>query len=385
MILSLFVYTFSAIILYLLAKNMSTNKFTSHSSSRTSSVSTAFIFTVLYFAAIAGIRSDVGVDYGTYSRFYTDIQTQGWTDRESLETGFYFVLNLFAKTGLHSSLFFALWGALQILFVYCALVQYKQILPYIALAIMLGPFFLEWMNGIRQATVCCIFVYVSHYIVEKKFWKYVVAIFLASTIHKSALLLLPLYFFSYSTSYLSNRYVNIGVLMLCVILGSNSIWGSSLPFITNLFQLLGYDYYAENFDVLLEDTREMSWGPVRILLFIRDVLIIWFYPKVISFFNRDKWISLSFTLFYWGTCLYNLLVLSGIIFTRPLMYLRIFALIMIGFTIYYLFASKRRTAFYLFGFICFSYIYISHFKLYASGVLDSPLYYKFFFSNENPN
>lgn len=370
---------FSAIVLYFLAKNISQNTTIHQVSSNKSILSVAFVLSVIYFAIIAGMRSGVGVDHETYTGFYNDIQRQGWTYRETLEPGFFYTINIFAKSGLHSAFFFALWGALQIIFIYCALTQYKKVLPYVALAIMLGPYFLEWMNGIRQATVCCMFVFASHFIIERKICKYIITILIASTIHKSALLLLPLYIFSYSSSYLKNRYINVAVLIVCVFLGTSSIWGSYLSSATGIFQLLGYNSYAENFDVILDDTREMSWGPVRILLFIKDLLIIWFYPKVCSFFKQDKWVSLSFTLFFWGTCLYNLLVLSGIIFTRPLMYFKIFGLVMTGLTMYYLVTSKRYLEFYIFGFICFSYIFISHFKLYMSGIIDSPIFYKFFF------
>ena len=223
------------------------------------------------------------------------------------------------------------------------------------------------------------FVAASHYITDKKLGRFVVSIFALSLIHKSALILLPLYFLLYKDFYLKYRTVNILVLIVCTVIGTYASFSEAMLSTSNIFSLLGYDAYAENMDMVLEDTRTMTWGPVRIILYLKDILIIWCYPYVYNYFNKDRWINMVFNMFLLGTCLYNLLVLNGIMFTRPLMYLRIFGLIMAGLTLYVLFKRKMTMKFSILMFSVISYIYISHFKLYAAGVLDSPILYKFCF------
>ena len=105
MILSLSVYTIVAIVLCLLAYNISLANRESQKLYHRSATYRSFslMFTLLIFAAISGLRYNVGVDHGTYMKFYLDIQNQGWTDRTTLEPGFLFIMNALAGSGIHYS------------------------------------------------------------------------------------------------------------------------------------------------------------------------------------------------------------------------------------------------------------------------------------------
>ena len=53
-----------------------------------------------------------------------------------------------------------------------------------------------WMvNGVKQFLAVCIILCFSKYLMEKKFWKFAIGVFIASLFHTSALVVIPVYFF----------------------------------------------------------------------------------------------------------------------------------------------------------------------------------------------
>ena len=157
MFLSFFVYTFTALGLFLLARIVSLREsYLIQARGQTLQFCTLEIMlSICLFAFIAGARYETGVDHLSYLQEYLNLQTTGDTRRETFESGFLFVSKLFAQSGVHFFFYFAFWAALQIGFVYYALRNNKYLLPFVGLCIMLGPYYLSWMNGIRQFYLCC--------------------------------------------------------------------------------------------------------------------------------------------------------------------------------------------------------------------------------------
>ena len=153
MLESITIYVLTAWILYLLARPYANlgeaNTFWTK----------GMIWSVIVFASIAGARYNVGVDYMGYFNSYDELLSGKEMYRDDFEIGFLSISRFLAFFGLHFFFFFALWAALQIGFVYSALKDSRYIIPYVALCIMLGPYFLNWMNGIRQTVVACAFVW----------------------------------------------------------------------------------------------------------------------------------------------------------------------------------------------------------------------------------
>lgn len=385
MVLSIFVYTLTGIALYFLGKSASSRDSRNYLCKRKNKFwYPEVIWIIIIFVFIAAFRFKVGSDYGSYARQYISLQNFGSYDRKTFEIGFTYISELFAKNGFHFCLFFGFWAFLQIFLLYYGLKDRKFLYPYIGLSIMLTPFFIEWMNGMRQCVVCCLFVYLSIFIKDKKFIPYCIGIFFGSLIHKSALLLLPVYFIPFNHIHITNRKLNICILLLCTILGNIPTWYHSLTFATNISNLLGYDFYSETMDELVTTNRDMTWGPIRIMLLFTNILIIWHYPKIKKLFKSDNMINIYFTLFFIGVCLDNLLVMAGIIFSRPAMYFTTFGLIMTAYTLCGLHKLKNKRSFYFFATITLSYIYMALLKLYLNGTLEeSVIRYRFIFLENN--
>lgn len=385
MFLSIFVYTFTALILYVLGTFLVEREARYHLRGHKGGFwSPEMIGIILVFVLVAALRFKVGSDYGTYARQYIALQNFGYFDRESFEWGFTAVSTLLAKMGLHFCFFFAFWAFIQIFFFYYGLKDRKYLYPYVGLALMLTPYFVEWMNGLRQCVVCCLFVYLVLFIQQRKFIPYAIGVLLGTLIHKSALLLLFVYFIPFHRIHLSHRGLNILILVMFVILGNISSWYGSLAVVSNVSEFLGYDKYTESMAELVSEGRNMTWGPIRLLLLFTDVLIIWFYPKVKSVFRDDNMLEIYFILFYVGVCLENLFVMAGILFSRPTMYFTTFGLVMIAYTLCGLRRIGAIRGYYCFMFVACSYIYLALFKLYLSGTLEtSVIQYRFIFLENN--
>lgn len=387
MLQSIIVYTGTALLLYLLATNLVRREnYVLQTESRTLSIfSWEIIFSIILFAFISGVRYNVGVDHLSYLGDYLT----AYNGQESLirikEWGFYNIMFLFTRTGLHFTLFFAFWAAVQIGLIYYAFRNNKQILPYIALCIMLGPYYLDWMNGIRQCVVECMFVWGIEFVHKRNFGKFLLLLILASGIHKSVLILLPIYFLLNAKFDLNNIKLNLGILFICVLLGNVPSWLSVFNSFDGLLQNLGYEKYAQDIKIMTtENLRETAWGPGRLSLFMIDLVIIYLYPSIKRFFYHDKEIiRMYFILFFIGTCLYQLFVNTSHIFLRPIEYLLIFRLVMSAYVLLYLRNLKLRPQFYLFLLIACANIYISLVKISQSPMSSDFIAYKFFWDYIN--
>lgn len=381
MILSIVIYTATALMLYLLADNVSKREtIACRYGTHISFWSLEIVMSLLLFGFIAGARYNVGVDHLTYLRQYLAIQELGHPMRETFEPGFLFITKVFANSGLHFFFYFTFLAILQIGFIYYALRDRKYLLPYIGLLVMLGPYFLNWMNGIRQCIVMCFFVFLVEFIVKKKFWYYAAGILLATTMHRSALILLPVYFIFFKDFKLENNKILLLILLLCIIVGSTPTWLHIMTNLDGLLAFLGYDIYSQEIGRMVsEGLRDTAWGPSRIGLLVIDIAIIWFYPGMRDYYKYDKYLPIYFLLFLIGTYLYNLFVNTSHIFIRPITYFTIFNLPLSAYLLNYLKTSFKQISFIILCIIACSYTYITVYKATIHTVLPESSLYKFFF------
>lgn len=380
MILSIIIYTITALLLYQISLCFVSRPYGQNT---TSNLGIPFYGILFVFGIVVGARYDVGVDHLAYLFSYENCNTVGI--RDDMEAGFAVVTKWMYNCGFHYFFYFALWGILQIGFIYQALKYNKRLLPYVGLLIMLGPYFLNWMNGIRQTVVACFFVLlVSKCVVGRKYILYVIFIFFASKFHNSALLLLPFIILGYYNFDIKNKWVGIAILIFCTILGSMPFWVQYLSDFQNVLELMGYgERYGNRFEEMLggEDFSTFAWGPMRTSDYIIDLLILWFYPDIRRKNQCDAVLPVFFSLYFIGACSYNLFAGTNQIFLRVVMYFTIFKLPMTAYLLCYLKSTNKKT-FYFASFVAFAYIYIVIFKSSlpsAANTLQRCNLYKFFF------
>lgn len=145
-----------------------------------------------------------------------------------------------------------------------------------------------------------------------------------------------------------------------------------------MLALMGYDHYSMTYEdmVAMADYKETAMGPLRMSSLLVDIIIIWFYPKMEDYFKSDNTLYVFFLYFLLGVFTYNLFANTNILFLRPIEYLTIFKLPMIGYTLYYLKKSKS-VFFYLMAFLVFTYAMIDVMKSGLLGVKEYNLYHFF--------
>ncbi len=329
------------------------------------------VFSLLIFALISGIRWQVGVDHLSYLTDYETLFRGHELRAGRWEPGFYFISKLFANLNIHFVFYFAFWAFLQLFFVYYAVRNERYLLPFLGIVILLGPHYLSWMNGIRQMLVAAIFVFSIQFITKRKLLPYLTTILLASTIHKSAILLLIFYFIP-QLDYFKNRYINIGLVIATLIIGFTPTFMSAINFFENILAIIGYDRYAERFDIMLEYEREMNLGPRRLLLLFLNILNIWYAPRLKNVFKNTNYLT-YFNLSFVGILLYNLFANTSHIFIRPISYFTIFLALTTSYLLYDLKPQKKHhitISFLIVLVLAISYTFFSVIADYGKGDMD---------------
>ena len=161
---------------------------------------------ILLFTIVFGIRYGVGVDYFNYVEIYEFWNTGSYSE-ERFELFPSLIFSFCDKFLLSPVFIFVVFSFLDIYFIYLAFKERKIVLAYsILMFIFLGVGIWSFMNTIRQGVAICIFLYSLLFICNKKFIYYCIFTLCAFFFHRSALILLPLYFLFYSGQvYCKNR------------------------------------------------------------------------------------------------------------------------------------------------------------------------------------
>lgn len=385
MLLSIAVYTLTGLVLFALGKRvcLREERCLRDDGAMLPFYSWEMLASIAVFAIVAGCRYHTGFDHAMYLKQFQMLQESGAFTRDNFEPGFKLITKAFAYSGCHYALYFAFWAALQIGLLYYGLKDRKFLLPWVALGIMLGPYFIEWMNSMRQAVACCMLVALVPLMQERKFLPYALAVAVMAFVHKSALLLLLIYFMPRIPVRINSSKVLMAILVVCILAGLKPVWVNLLVYVQNALDMIGYGRYERLVGLVASgEYRFVNFGPNHIEVLFVDFCIIWFYPKVKECFKDDKMLPLFFAFAFVGMCLENLLLNTVHFMLRPIDYFRIFILIMNAYTLEYLFRSKNRAMFWLLAVVAFSYTYVVIFKaVYMPTIVNVPVLYHLFFMN----
>lgn len=342
------------------------------------------VLSLLLFACVAGARYHTGYDHAMYLEQYQHLLKTGEFSRTNFEYGFEWISQFFALIKAHYFFYFAFWALLQIGFLYYGLRYHKHLLCWVGLGIMCGTYFLGWMNSMRQGVVVCLFVAILPLINNKKFLPYAAIVIASAFIHKSALLLLPVFLLAFLN--IENRKLNrwwmLAIFAIFVLLGAKPFW---LDWFTNyqwFLNITGYENYGNINDPNVGGTfRTMNWGPGRLSIFFSNVFMIWFYPELKTHFKDDKLLPLCFVLAYVGMCLSNLVMNTSHFILRPLDYFVLFYLIMAAYLMVYFIKTKKIALAIVFFMLFYSHFIISVYKaVFIPKDVTLPFLYHFFFA-----
>ena len=340
-------------------------------------------YSIIFYTLIVSIRYRVGADCESYADSLLDFAKGNYHEGrghelEPMAILFGNIVNFFGGSRV---LLLALYGFCEVFFIEYALRSRKALLPFVGVLIILGPFWFDLNNGLRQVSVTCMLLYAIQQLVDYHSWKkFVLLVFVGCFLHKSALILLPLVFLVFYDK-LPSRWIMISSLLICIGLGSSGIVNQFISQGESYIKLVGYAEYSDRLDNLLESEGLVgNYGPRRIVIFISYIFFMWYSKHVDEFVKSDKFYRVCVFLALAYACLSELLLSSFFIFSRPLIYIHIFVLISIAYTLYYL-KCKKQSLIFLAGLIlCCSYVLIECLAVYSNP--NEYSLYKFIFLKE---
>ena len=338
---------------------------------------------VVLYVVVSALRWQTSWDYNMYYSYYVSIQSLGEYSRENFEPGFALVTHAMAKAGVHFSIYFAFWAAIQILLLTYALRHRKVLLPWIALCIFMGPYYIFWMGFVRQSVVECLFVVMVELIVRRKFWLYFLLSLVAISIHKMCVFFLPLYLVPLIPVRSMKRWVPFVLMAVCVLLGTFPIWVKWIfDAIGNIADVLGYGHYYRLFmSNDLEYAFRPVMGPSRMFPLLSCLVMMWYYPAIKRMFSGDRYLSAlyRFSLVYMAYI--NLFANTTQYLNRPGELMRACFLIMMGYTFCYLWRERKWLVLLGLAFLNFYYVYYEILKAFLnpSSIYTPELYHTFLF------
>lgn len=324
----------------------------------------AFFFLWIF----SSLRYKFGNDYDSYENIFKIIEKSNIADYNfisSYEIGFVLLNRIFSGVGFNMMLsLISLFSCIT--YFYFIKKYVKKNLRWIALSIyMLNPFlFLIHLSAIRQGIAICIFIWSLKFIERKKFTKYAIMIGIALLFHKSAFLLLPLYFLNNKTFQSKHIFLFVGVLAYLTLFFNKNL----ISFIQNIVGKLypSYLIYFENID-----KEKINTGIGIIINFFYFCLSLKYYNIAI----KNKLALKNYFIFL----ILSVLGIAMSMLGRVTMYFEVFQIVVIPFFIEKITKQNKK----IFVIFYFALLIIYYFKFYNALLWDSFKEYHFIFGIEN--
>lgn len=315
---------------------------------------------VLPYIVWAGIRSNFG-DTEVYRLSFSEAASSlsalpAYAATQTKDTGFYILNSLFKIIISNSSVvFFLAIAAFQI---FCVMKTYRKYSSDYWMSIFLfivSTDYLSYMfNGIRQfIAVCGIFACLG-WIIKKEYFKTVIVILLLSTIHQTALIMIPIIFIIQGKAF-NKKTMLLILLTLIVLIGINSF----TSFLENALKETQYS------DIMTNEIMQNKTGTniLRVIVYSVPLLLSIVGKKYIDEAN-DPLINLCVNCSVITTALYAIsAVTSGIYFGRLPIYTSLTGYILLPWLINRMFEKKSAALvkFMMYGFYFLFFYYQMHF------------------------
>ncbi|PMM04013.1 hypothetical protein BCT61_17320 [Vibrio breoganii] len=286
------------------------------------------------FGTVCGLRYNVGVDYKAYLEYFLTYQRFGEFTFKS-EWLFESLTKLVSFMSLGPSTWFAIIACIQIGCFYFAFKDHRYLYPFFSLIIVLGPHYLVWMNGMRQILASAIFMIAIRYILSRRLIWFLSVIICASLFHKSAIILLALYFIP-NRDYFKNRTFTIALIFSSIALGSINLVSDYVNEISFIANFIGYENVSYHLSNLVNESAVKSWGPRNLLLIFTAVLLAWTSREVKDYYKSDVFL-IFYNMTIASVIFGNVLMNAHNIFLRPIIYLNMTSIVTCAFTLYFLF------------------------------------------------
>ena len=242
---------------------------------------------------ISGIRYNVGIDFPEYEKIFNNIIAGREAWDHILEPTFYLFSWISDFLTHNSVILFTIYAGIFVSFSYLFI---TKVVPraYVPLTyfVMLLTIFPMSMNVVRQSAAVAVCAFAVWFIINKKPAKFIITVLLASTLHFSAIILLPLYLIN-----LLFKKLDMGLKKVYITLAVVAILCILAPFILQLLAqipILNHYLYLSEFD-------QSFYVSGRLLANLFIIVLVWWFARKSIVSDRIKLIIT--TLLAIGICL----------------------------------------------------------------------------------
>lgn len=224
-----------------------------------------------------------------------------------------------------------------------------------------GMHFTWLLNGIRQFLAASIIFATMHLIVKKKFWKFMLLIFVLYFVHKTALIMIPIYFIVHLKTWSWGIYACVLATMALVILFPNQ------------FVMLLDDSFEE-YNVAEQIANDDGVNILRFLVAMVTPTLAFIYKKQIAEYD-NKYINMMVNMSLITAGIFAVgVVTSGIYIGRLPLYSDLFGIILLPFILKRVLPNELKGLIFVFCivlYLIFFYLQMSNGFYYTTNVFKS--------------
>jgi|GEM_PF-4346570 len=298
----------------------------------------AFVFIslvcIVVYTFFMGCRYGAGGDFFAYMN---SIQNHFFSN--SNEYAFAWLCDFIAERNLHFSVLFFTMAFIQITFLILAFRNYPDTIPFVIYSLFASNVVFSWQNGLRQATAMAMFIFALSCLDKKKIIVPLGTIFIATTFHKSAYMLYPVYFlFLFLKPVFNNVTLQVVSFAAAFIIGQFGVTSALLQWARPIAVRMGYDDYF--FGNTIKHHAELL-GLGYFGAIVLNLILICCSDFCKKYFQKT-FVNTVFDLYYVGVIVHYL-VSGNMMFDRINSYFYDLQFVFSGFVMAALFGSMRET------------------------------------------
>lgn len=232
------------------------------------------VFALISLIVVSGFRYKVGTDYAQYAEIYTVFAPDA-VIAESEDPGFMALCKYLNTISPDPQLMFLVTSVIINTCVVLGLKRYSNKFELSMFLYITTFCYYSTMNGVRQWIAASISFIAYKYLQEKDFKKYASIILLASMIHASAVVMIPIYFIVNRKTFSKENLIIIIIFILATLFYDK--------FSTIFFGAIGDSKYAH-----YEQNAGTGVNPIRVAVYILPLLLVIFNYKKINPYEDRK-------------------------------------------------------------------------------------------------
>lgn len=303
---------------------------------------------------ISAFRYNVGTDYVSYMNIFNHIDN--FINKK--EIGFVYLIKIISILGGNSQVMFLLMSFLILLFIYKGIRYFYKgnyLYQSIATIIFIPILYFSTLNTIRQMLCVSIFFYSSQFIINRKVFWYFIYISVAVLIHKSAIVLYPLYF-------ILNIKVTRKLILIYILLGIIALLFNPINLLGTVLKTLHISY--ANY---LHSEYFMRESKYSLLLTILSGIVIFSFLPLLNL-KDDKANFIANIMMVFVLC--RVFSIYGEVLVRISIYFKVFYIIFITNVLFNILYHNNRIKYFLIGLFIFLIICYTYMGIYLRAIKD---------------